>query len=307
MDALGSVSALVPGLPPGLRPDRGLLDAAAALGGLLRPAGTAGTTRAGTVPPVDPVRGDAGARGRSVGDGSVRAVPAGLAGPDAVALSPEARAAADDPVRTGSTNEATDAAASTSDASGTSDADTAGAAGADGTPLTDEEQAQVDELKARDREVRTHEQAHKSAGGQYAGAISYQYQRGPDGRRYAVGGSVPIDVSPVPDDPPATIRKMQQVRRAALAPAEPSSADRQVAAQASRTESQARREQSQRAQAERTGGDEGAAAGTDRVSVAAPAASEPESVTARRRFESGVDPRSTTPVRSSTPLVDVVA
>ena len=108
--------------------------------------------------------------------------------------------------------------------------------------LTEEETAQVEKLRARDREVRTHEQAHKSAGGRYAGAISYDYQTGPDGKRYAVGGSVPIDVSPVPNDPEATIQKMDQVQRAALAPAEPSGADRRVAAQASRTRAEARAE-----------------------------------------------------------------
>ena len=46
----------------------------------------------------------------------------------------------------------------------------------------------------------------------------------------------------VAGDPAATIQKMQQVRSAALAPAEPSSQDMSVAAKASRLESQARAE-----------------------------------------------------------------
>ncbi|MEM8911399.1 MAG: putative metalloprotease CJM1_0395 family protein [Planctomycetota bacterium] len=109
--------------------------------------------------------------------------------------------------------------------------------------LTEEQQAQVDQLKQRDREVRTHEQAHKSAAGPYAvGGPTYEYQRGPDGRNYAVGGSVQIDTAPVEGDPEATIRKMQVVRAAALAPAEPSSQDRKVAAAATRAQSQARAE-----------------------------------------------------------------
>lgn len=112
--------------------------------------------------------------------------------------------------------------------------------GADGEPLSEAEINQLDELQARDREVRSHEQAHKTVGGQHAGAISYDYERGPDGRSYAVGGEVQIDISEVPDDPEATIRKMQQVRRAALAPAEPSSQDRAVAAEASEIEQRAR-------------------------------------------------------------------
>ncbi|WP_127019269.1 putative metalloprotease CJM1_0395 family protein [Rheinheimera mangrovi] len=97
------------------------------------------------------------------------------------------------------------------------------------------EQKTIAELKARDQEVKVHEQAHAALGGQYAGAPSYEYETGPDGQQYATGGEVRIDVSEVPNDPRATIQKMQQVKAAALAPAEPSSADRSVAAQASRT------------------------------------------------------------------------
>lgn len=108
--------------------------------------------------------------------------------------------------------------------------------------LTDQDRAEVTKLKQRDREVRTHEQAHRAAGGAHAGAISLQFTQGPDGKRYAVEGSVPIDLSPVKGDPAATIRKMQQVQRAAVAPADPSAADRRVAAQARRAEQQARAE-----------------------------------------------------------------
>lgn len=98
--------------------------------------------------------------------------------------------------------------------------------------LTEQELKQLSELKARDREVRAHESAHQAAGGQYAGSVSYTYQRGPDGAQYAVGGEVSIDVAPVQGDPQATIEKMRVVRAAALAPAEPSGQDRAVAAQA---------------------------------------------------------------------------
>ncbi|GAA4220605.1 hypothetical protein GGQ68_000464 [Sagittula marina] len=95
---------------------------------------------------------------------------------------------------------------------------------------TDAEARMVSELKARDREVRTHEQAHMAVGGAHAGGASYTYQIGPDGKRYAIGGEVPIDVSPVPNDPEATLAKMDQIKAAALAPADPSSADRKIAA-----------------------------------------------------------------------------
>jgi hypothetical protein len=104
----------------------------------------------------------------------------------------------------------------------------------------DEDQKQIDEMKRRDREVRTHEQAHKAAGGSYAGSVRLTYQMGPDGKRYAVEGEVPIDVSPVAGDPAATLRKMEVVARAAHAPASPSGADQAVAAQAARLMQQAR-------------------------------------------------------------------
>lgn len=109
--------------------------------------------------------------------------------------------------------------------------------------LTEEERQQVADLKRRDNEVRRHEAAHQSTAGALSqGGPSFETQRGPDGREYAVGGEVGIDSAPVEGDPAGTIRKMQQVRRAALAPANPSSQDRQVAAQAAQAEQQARAE-----------------------------------------------------------------
>lgn len=102
------------------------------------------------------------------------------------------------------------------------------------------DQRQIQELAARDREVRNHERAHAAVGGQYAGAPRYQFERGPDGINYAVGGEVSISTGGVSGDPQATIEKAQLVRRAALAPAEPSSQDRKVAAQASQMEAEAR-------------------------------------------------------------------
>lgn len=115
-------------------------------------------------------------------------------------------------------------------------------AAASQTQLSDEERRQLQELRRRDREVRTHEQAHKTAGGQHAGSIHLEYESGPDGKRYAVSGSVPIDASPVAGDPEATLRKMETVRRAATAPANPSGADRQVAAHAAQLAQRARAE-----------------------------------------------------------------
>lgn len=96
----------------------------------------------------------------------------------------------------------------------------------------DQDLETIRELAQRDRAVRAHEQAHQAVGGQYAGGMSLTFERGPDGRRYAVAGEVPIDISPVSGNPAATMAKAEQVRRAALAPAEPSAQDRSVAAAA---------------------------------------------------------------------------
>ncbi|RYY73553.1 MAG: catalase [Gammaproteobacteria bacterium] len=102
------------------------------------------------------------------------------------------------------------------------------------------EQKQIDELAAIDRSIRAHEHAHSSVAGRYAGSTTYSFVRGPDGISYAVGGEVSIDTSPIPNDPEASIRKAQQIRMAANAPADPSSQDRRVASQAASLENEAR-------------------------------------------------------------------
>ncbi|MEM6781632.1 MAG: putative metalloprotease CJM1_0395 family protein [Pseudomonadota bacterium] len=117
--------------------------------------------------------------------------------------------------------------------------------------LTEEEQKIVQELQQTDQKVRAHEQAHKNVAGPYAGAISYETVTGPDGQQYAVGGSVQIDTSPIPDNPRATIQKLEVVVRAALAPADPSPEDFAVARAAQQGIQQARNELRQQEEAER--------------------------------------------------------
>ncbi len=92
----------------------------------------------------------------------------------------------------------------------------------------------IDELSARDAEVKRHENAHASTGGSVTGSPSYEYRKGPDGKSYAVSGEVSVDLSTVAGDPGATIAKMQQVHAAALAPTNPSSQDIKVAATAAK-------------------------------------------------------------------------
>lgn len=96
-------------------------------------------------------------------------------------------------------------------------------------------------LRQRDFAVRAHERAHVAAGGPYViRAANYDYTLGPDGQRYATGGEVHIDTSPIPGDPAATIAKAQVIFRAAVAPVDPSMQDLRVAAQARMMEATAR-------------------------------------------------------------------
>jgi hypothetical protein len=101
------------------------------------------------------------------------------------------------------------------------------------------EQQAIKKLSTLDREVRNHERAHAAVGGQYAGAPRYDYEKGPDGVNYAVAGEVLISTGKINGNPELTIEKAQIIRRAALAPAEPSVQDRKIAAEAVQLEAEA--------------------------------------------------------------------
>jgi hypothetical protein len=109
--------------------------------------------------------------------------------------------------------------------------------------LSEADQRQVLALQRRDREVRAHEMAHVAAGGNLVrNGASFSYQTGPDGQHYAIGGEVGIDTSPG-RTPAETRAKADRIKSAALAPADPSPQDRQVAAMATRMAMQAGIEQ----------------------------------------------------------------
>ena len=135
---------------------------------------------------------------------------------------------------------------------GTEAPETEGKASVQAQGQSEQDKKVVEQLKARDREVRAHEQAHvAAAGGLAQGGPTYTYQYGPDGQAYAVGGEVNIDTSPG-RTPEETIGKAKQIRAAALAPADPSDQDRAVAAAAAQLEAQAQQELAQQ-QAEQGG------------------------------------------------------
>lgn len=115
--------------------------------------------------------------------------------------------------------------------------------GEDQTRAQELEQNQlISDLKKRDQEVRSHESAHASVGGSFTGPPNFSYQKGPDGKRYAVEGEVSVDLSSVKGDPRATIAKMQKVHAAALAPVHPSVQDTRVASTATQLILQAQSE-----------------------------------------------------------------
>ena len=100
----------------------------------------------------------------------------------------------------------------------------------------------MEELKERDAEVVAHEQAHKAVAGALSpGPIHYEYTQGPDRVNYRTGGHVNITTSEG-KTPEETLSRAETIQRAALAPAEPSSQDRAVAAEAAQMASQARQE-----------------------------------------------------------------
>jgi hypothetical protein len=108
--------------------------------------------------------------------------------------------------------------------------------------LSEEDQKKVEELKKIDQKVHTHEQAHLSAAGGYArGGAHYDYVTGPDGNRYANSGHVNLDTGKE-KTPEATIIKANIIQKAALAPADPSPADNQIAANAAKMAVDAQKE-----------------------------------------------------------------
>jgi hypothetical protein len=116
-------------------------------------------------------------------------------------------------------------------------------------------QVTANRLSNIDGEVRAHEQAHLAALGPFAkGSVEYSYIIGPDGQMYAVGGSIAVDLQPVPGDPEATIRKAQAIIRAAYAPTSPSGPDMHVAAEAYRMEMEAKAQLERETEAKRENG-----------------------------------------------------
>ncbi|MCP4251843.1 MAG: hypothetical protein GY775_00285 [Candidatus Scalindua sp.] len=84
-------------------------------------------------------------------------------------------------------------------------------------------------------EVKRRELAHRAIAGNYArGVISYEYETGPDGKKYAVEGHITIDARPILNNPEASIRKAQTIKSVKL--------DRSVSTEAANMEREVRME-----------------------------------------------------------------
>ncbi len=104
-----------------------------------------------------------------------------------------------------------------------------GSHGGPARDLSAEEQHVVDQLRQRDSAVRQEEEAHAAAAGRFAGAPSYQFVTGPDGRPYAVSGHVDIKAPSTSGRPEDAKRALNKIANAALAAHAPSAQDLSVA------------------------------------------------------------------------------
>ncbi|GAB6183639.1 putative metalloprotease CJM1_0395 family protein [Thermodesulfovibrio hydrogeniphilus] len=99
----------------------------------------------------------------------------------------------------------------------------------------------VQQLRNIERKVVAHEMAHKAVAGKYAGPVNYGYTKGPDGKLYITSGEVSLALSEEAT-PEETVEKMEIIKRAAMAPADPSPQDIRVAQTAAIKEMRARME-----------------------------------------------------------------
>ena len=120
--------------------------------------------------------------------------------------------------------------------------------------LSESEKQLVDDLAARDAEVRGHEATHQSVGAGITGGASYTYQQGPDGKMYAIGGEVSVSM-PTGGTPEETIQNAKKLAAAALAVGSPSPQDISVASSAKMMEVKARQEMSREEQNKSMGQD----------------------------------------------------
>lgn len=87
------------------------------------------------------------------------------------------------------------------------------------------EERTIDRLKSRDREVRMHEASHGNSPELIKiGPAQFDYTIGPDGKAYATGGRVTLSTG-TSGTPEEALSKAMALKKASIAPGEPSSQD----------------------------------------------------------------------------------
>ncbi len=89
-------------------------------------------------------------------------------------------------------------------------------------------QKAIEQLKSRDKEVRTHEAAHTTNPELIKiGSAQFDYTIGPDGKAYATGGKVTLSTgnSKTPEE---ALSKAEALKKASMAPGDPSPQDLQA-------------------------------------------------------------------------------
>lgn len=99
--------------------------------------------------------------------------------------------------------------------------------------LTPDQLDKVKRLKQQEEKVMRRVNSRLAAGGDICEKPTFQYEIGPDGKRYKTAGEVKIDISPC-KTPEETIAKMQRVKKAAMACGEPTKEDRAIYEEADR-------------------------------------------------------------------------
>jgi hypothetical protein len=119
--------------------------------------------------------------------------------------------------------------------------------------LTARELELLRDLERTDRTVRDHEMADYFAAQPHAAFPEYWFVRDPNGQRYAVTGMTKFDASEIEGDVQGTIRKLEQLRRAALTGPAVDEEDRRTVAALDRLIEQLRSRPSPDAQRTRPG------------------------------------------------------
>lgn len=86
----------------------------------------------------------------------------------------------------------------------------------------------IEQLKSRDKEVRSHEASHSiSPELVKIGSAQFDYTIGPDGKAYATGGRVTLSTGSAMT-PEEALSKAEALKKASMAPGEPSTKDFQA-------------------------------------------------------------------------------